>query len=527
MSFRVALACACVLGLSACATKVSMLPLPVPAFQTVDESRVAVTQTKSALPPEWKRGPFMEIFVRAYADSEGDGIGDFRGLTSKLDYIQSLGIRGLWLMPVNPSEDGDHGYAVTDYRAIAREHGTLADFDEFLKQAHARGIGVIMDYVINHSASTNPLFTRAAATKENPHRDWYVWRDVAPTDWKLFGNSPWHTLPTGAYLGGFHHTMPDFNLLNPKVLDYHLNSMRFWLNRGVDGFRFDAVSHLVENGPDAMIDQPENFAILKRVRETLAVYENRYLVCEGTGSSERYGAPQVLGSAFAFGLNGDVVKAAKGDAEALDKVANYFVKNPNFNMGTFIGNHDEFAGKRLADQFGDDAAAYRLAVAMLMTLPGVPFIYYGEEVGMNAGAGLHGDPSLRSPMSWSADERGFTSGKPFRALASNIATHNVVAQTNNNASLLAFYKALLTLRAATPALASGNYENARVENGVLRFERSVAGQRLAVVINATTRDVLLQLDRAPARNLWPVGGSASGVSLNVAARSVRVVEISP
>lgn len=460
----------------------------------------------------------MEIFVRAYADSDGDGIGDFRGLTAKLDYIQSLGIRGLWLMPVNPSEDGDHGYAVTDYRAIAPDHGTLADFDAFLKQAHARGIGVIMDYVINHSAGTNPLFARAAASKNNLYRDWYVWRDIAPTDWKLFDNSPWHTLPTGAYLGGFHHTMPDFNLMNPAVLDYHLDSMRFWLNRGVDGFRFDAVSHLVENGPDAMRDQPENFAILKRVRETLAVYENRYLVCEGTGNSERYGAPEVLGSAFAFGLNGDLVKAAKGDAEALRRVANYFIKNPNFNMGTFIGNHDEFAGKRLADQFGDDPAAYRLAVAMLMTLPGVPFIYYGEEVGMNAGAGLHGDPSLRSPMSWSADASGFTSGKPFRTLAGNVRARNANAQAGDPASLLSFYRALLNVRANSAELAQGGYENVSVAGNVLRFERTLGPRRLLVIVNASGADVAVD---AKLPLLWPQGATPRGV---VPVRSVYVFE---
>jgi alpha-amylase len=510
MTIRHTLVATCMLALSACAHK--------PAVQPIDESAVAVTNTKSALLPDWKRGPFMEIFVRAYADSDGDGIGDFRGLTSKLDYIQSLGIRGLWLMPVNPSEDGDHGYAVTDYRAIAREHGTLADFDEFLKQAHTRGIGVIMDYVMNHSASANPLFTRAAASKNNAYRDWYVWRDLAPTDWKLFGNNPWHTLSTGAYLGGFHHSMPDFNLLNPKVLDYHLDSMRFWLNRGVDGFRFDAVSHLVENGPDAMIDQPENFRILKQVRDALAVYENRYLVCEATGSSERYGAPQVLGSAFAFGLNGDLVKAAKGDTEALQRVGNYFIKNPNFNMGTFIGNHDEFAGKRLADQFGRDDAAYRLAVAMLMTLPGVPFIYYGEEVGMDAGDGLRGDTSLRSPMSWSADARGFTSGKPFRALAGNVATRNVSAQENDSTSLLNYYRALLKFRSASPTLSRGGYENMRLAGKVLRFERILGSRRLLVVVNTSTAEVVtdpkLQL-------LWPENASSRGV---VPAQSVYVFE---
>ncbi len=504
-------------ALCACASTPTSVPM-------MSESAIPIVNTRSALAPEWKRGPFMEIFVRAYADSDGDGIGDFRGLTAKLDYIQSLGIRGLWLMPVNPSEDGDHGYAVTDYRAIAPGHGTLADFDEFLKQAHARGIGVIMDYVINHSASTNPLFTRAAASKNNPYRDWYVWRDPAPTDWKLFDKSPWHTLPTGAYLGGFHHTMPDFNLMNPKVLDYHVDSMRFWLNRGVDGFRFDAVSHLVENGPNAMIDQPENFAILARLKQEVERYDNRYVVCEATGSSERYGAPSVFGSAFAFGLNGELVKAAKGDADALAKVAHYFVKNPNFNMATFLANHDEFAGKRLADQFGDDEAANRLALAMLMTLPGVPFIYYGEEIGMNAGVGLHGDPSLRSPMSWSADGRGFSSGKPFRALAGNINSRNVATQTRADQSLLHTYRILLNLRANTPALSGGRYEYVRLEGNLLRFERALNGQRISVVVNISAKEVSVDLG-GPHTRMWPQRAAVEAGGAKLPARSAYIAQI--
>ncbi len=516
----------CMLSLIACAPMHTALPQPAPAKVLMDEQIVAVTHTNSALPPDWKRGPFIEIFVRAYADSDGDGVGDFRGLTAKLYYLQNLGIRGIWLMPVNPSLDGDHGYSVTDYRAIAPEHGTLADFDEFLKQAHARGIGVIMDYVVNHSASTNPLFTRAAASKNSPYRDWFVWRDVAPSGWKLFGNDPWHTLPTGAYLGGFHHSMPDFNLLNNAVLAYHIHSLRFWLNRGVDGFRFDAVSHLVENGPNAMTDQPENFAILARLRSEVERYDNRYIVCEATGSSERYGAPEVFGSAFAFGLNSDLVNAAKGDVRALQKVADYFIKNINAgNMATFLANHDEFAGKRLADQFGSNTRSYRFALELLMTLPGVPFIYYGEEVGMNAGARLRGDPSLRSPMSWSVDAAGFTRGTPFRNLAANVATHNVALQTDEPKSLLNFYRALLSLRARTPTLASGGIENLSVEQGILYFERTLAGTRLGVWANAGAQEAAIKMP-ARAHKLWPTDTNASERQ-RVAAQSVVVAQIAP
>lgn len=209
------------------------------------------------LPPHWQHGAFMEIFVRAYQDSDGDGIGDLRGLTRRLDYLHDLGVRGLWLMPVTRSADGDHGYATTDHRAIEPAYGTRADFDELLRQAHRRGIGVIMDYVVNHAAAQHPAFVSARSDPTSRWRDWFVWADEAPQGWDIWGKNPWYQTATepwrfrghpkdlpkplpearGFYFGTFGPHMPDFNLRHPAAWRYHLDSLRLWLNRGLDGFR--------------------------------------------------------------------------------------------------------------------------------------------------------------------------------------------------------------------------------------------------------------------------------------------------
>jgi alpha-amylase len=185
----VGLASGLVAGLLGCGT-------PGDAGPSIDTSAVAMRDAGSALPEGWQHGAFMEIFVRSYADSDGDGIGDLRGLTSRLDHLQRLGVRGIWLMPITANADGDHGYATTDFRRIAPEYGTLADFDELIRQAHARGIGVIMDYVINHAASEHPMFVQARRGPQAPWRDWFVWRDTAPTGWDIWGKNPWYHTPS-------------------------------------------------------------------------------------------------------------------------------------------------------------------------------------------------------------------------------------------------------------------------------------------------------------------------------------------
>ena len=448
----------------------------------------------SALPADWKHGAFIEIYVRGYRDSNGDGIGDLRGLIQSLDYLQSLGVRGIWLMPVTASGDRDHGYAVADFRDIEPAYGTLADFDELLREAHARGIGVIVDYVINHAADTHPIF-RASVDPSSPYRDWFVWRDPAPTGWEIFERNPWEAVGGGGhYLAQFSRRMPDFNMLSPAVVAFHEDNLRFWLNRGVDGFRFDAVPHLVEHGPDAWYDQPEDRPLMHRLRAVVEGYANRYVVCEATGNEVLYG--EACGGAFAIWQAPVMIKAAGGDRAAIRKVANYYLGTPSY-MAMMLSNHDGFAGRRLWDQVGGDLARYRLAAATYLLMPGTPFIYYGEEIGMAGAPGLSGDAELRIPMSWRGDgiAAGFTTATPFRPVASNAATQNVAAEQARPDGILAWYRALLALRTAHPSLLRGRYDAPTVQHKAMAFQRVEGDERALVLVNYDLQPRTLRLRR--------------------------------
>lgn len=295
-------AAAVLLALSAGAFAAKPPPAPVPP---VDLSPVTAQTSASPLPDGWEHGAFMEIFVRGYQDSDGDGIGDLRGLISRLDYLQALGVKGLWLMPIQASADHDHGYATVDYRRIEPQYGTLEDFDTLIREAHRRGIGVVMDYILNHSARQHPLFTAAQSTPDSPWRDWFVWSDAPLKDlkaWTIFDQTPWY-LPEGArtrsrYFATFGRDMPDFNMRNPAVVRYHEDSLRFWLNRGLDGYRLDAVPHLIENNARDWNDQPESRVLTGAFTRLIKSYPRRHVVCEATAEPTVYAHPDICGSAF-------------------------------------------------------------------------------------------------------------------------------------------------------------------------------------------------------------------------------------
>ena len=512
------------------------LPAPLAVMADVDTSAVAVVSPASELPSTWRDGVFMEVFVRAYKDSDGDGIGDIRGLTQKLDYLKALGVTGLWLMPVNPSQDKDHGYAVTDYRNIAPEYGTLVDFDELLKQAHRRGIGIIMDYVINHSAAQHPAFANANSTRNSAYRDWYVWQDEAPVGWSIYGSDPWRSSPTGAYFAGFSVQMPDFNLRNNAVVSWHQDNLRFWLNRGVDGFRFDAVGNLVENGAAAWENQPENHTIMARIQSTLAAYANRFMVCEAPAAPQRYAQADSCGSAFAFGYQRDLVNAVKGDTTALANTASYWDATPAGMVG-FASNHDAFAGQRLSDQFSGDPLRLRLAAATYLLQSRSPFIYYGEELGMAGASNLTGDRKLRTPMSWTGDSKraGFTTGTPFREPSANVASANVADEEVNTVSLLNFYRAMIALRQTRPSLQRGLYRSAANKSSLLTFTRTIDAEKTLLVFNygSTQGEIAMtgMASGALLHRLWPVGNtdltvdSAGAVSIKLEALSFAVFDV--
>lgn len=509
---------------------------PTVILPVVDVSAVAALDPGSPLTAAWHKGTFMEIYVRGYKDSNGDGKGDLKGVILSLDYLKDLGIKGIWLMPVTRSQDKDHGYAVSDYRDIETDYGSLADFDELIKQAHARGIGVIVDYVMNHSAAENPLFINSKASDTNPYRSWYVWQAIAPTGWNIYGANPWKTVASGSYLAGFWDQMPDFNLTNQAVIEHHKDNLRFWLNRGTDGFRFDAVGNLIENGASAWENQPQNYPLMGQVRSLVASYSQRYMVCEAPADPTGFNAPTACGSAFAFNLAGNISKAARNDAVAIRAVSDYF-KTASNTMATMTSNHDLFAGERLANQVNGDQAQYQLAAATYLLQPGTPFIYYGEEIGMTAAANLSGDAKIRTPMSWTADTTtaGFTSGTPFRAVSSNVGTKNVLSQLNDPSSLLSFYKAMIKLRNTLPSIAQGSYDAAFVSGSVMGYQRNLGSEKTLILINYGTSAANISVASLPASavlsNAYPADGAivtadGSGVAqITIAAQSVRVFNV--
>jgi alpha-amylase len=451
-----------------------------------DISSVSVQDSSSPLPRDWaKSAAFMEIFVRSYKDSDGDGIGDLKGLISQLDYLKALGVTGLWLMPIGPSADHDHGYAQEDYRSIAPEYGTMADFELLLHEAHKRGIGVIIDFVVNHSANTNPLFLDAIAAKHSKYRDWYEITEEDP-HWGLRHN-PWRVLPDrdGVYYGVFNVTMPDWNLRNPRVLAYLEDSMRFWMNKGVDGFRLDAVTMLLEDGPNAYFNNPGNVRIVAQLRDTVKAYQNRYLICEVSENPELY--VNACDHAFAFGTQKyihDSVVRGKVEPGLIAQLK----RTDHDQMPLTLQSHDFYVGDRLMNQFGVNCEdRYRTAAAIAILASETPFSYYGEEIGMDNN-GLGGDPGLRAPMSWTGTgpAAGFSTVTSYRAPALNAGSHNVAAEIGDAHSLLEFYRALYHVRLTYPVLATGSLRVlSRPGDPLLIFSRNSPDDTVYVAINVS------------------------------------------
>ena len=453
---------------------------------SLDLSPVAAVDTGSELDPGWAgHASFMEIYVRGFQDSDGDGIGDFRGLISRLDYLEALGINGLWLMPITESADNDHGYAVEDYRDVESDYGSMADFEALIAEAHARGIAIVIDYVMNHAASTNPLFLDATTTDSNDKRDWFVWSADRPAGWNTFAGDPWRNTGNGWYYGVFSALMPDFNLRNPAVVEYHRDNLRFWLNKGVDGFRFDAVGVLIENGATAWEDQLETHALLADVASLVAGYRQRYLVCEAPSNPPAYAAGGSCGRAFAFQASAAILDTARTGTLSgwlVDVLRDERIDD----MPLFLSNHDRFAGDRVWNQLNADTGVYKLAAASYLLAARNPFTYYGEEIGISSAASLGGDHAIRTPMSWNADPlaAGFSTTTPFRPLADNYTTQNVDAQSGDDRSLLEYYRRLYALRNAYPVLGTGVLDvQSNGGDPVLVLTRSDGGTSAVAAIN--------------------------------------------
>jgi glycosidase len=412
--------------------------------------------------PWWVNRVFYEVFVRSFADGDGDGIGDLAGLTARLDYLNDgdpatradLGVTGIWLMPV--FEAGSyHGYDVLDYEAIEADYGDAAAFDAFLEAAHGRGIRVIVDFVVNHTSADHPWF-RDALTG-GPHRDWYLWREADPGWLGVAGGSPWHASPSGWYYGAFSERMPDLNLANPAVSAELARIATAWLDAGVDGLRLDAAKHLIETGPDSQVNTPQTRAWLAAFRDTLHAAHPEALVLgevwEPRAITTSYVADGSLDLVFDFGIGSSILGAIRlGDATSLEaglgEIAGRYLSG---TVATFLTNHDQ---PRAMTLLRSDLAGAKLAAAALLTGPGVPFVYYGEELGMR---GTKPDEQIRTPFPWTsaADGFGFTTSTPWEPFGPDPETMNVERLGADSDSLLSTYRDLVRLRADQPELSTG------------------------------------------------------------------------
>ena len=417
----------------------------------------------------WRDKVFYEVFVRSFQDSDGDGVGDLAGLTAHLDVLNDgdagtgndLEVDALWLMPIHPSPSY-HGYDVTDYRGVNPAYGTLADLDALLVAAHRRGMRVILDMVLNHSSDQHPWFQDSQSGSGAAKRDWYVWRPDNPGWQQPFGSGQtWWSLNGAYYYGVFTRSMPDLNLTSSAVETELVDSMKFWLARGVDGFRLDAVRYYIETGQGVgQEDTQETHDFLKRIRAKLqADYPDALLVAEAWAPLELatsyYGSGDEVQLGFSFDLT-QAIKTSISTGDASDTI-NILARIDDALAGKdrgfdapFLSNHDQV---RVMRALGGDAGAARVAAAVLLALPGTPFIYYGEDLGMQGGGGAS-DENKRTPYRWDPTGNGFTAGTPWYDV-SEAPGVDLQSERADPGSLWSLYRSLIRLRHSQTPLARG------------------------------------------------------------------------
>ncbi|SER52335.1 alpha-glucosidase [Tranquillimonas rosea] len=484
-----------------------------------------MTQTQT---PWWQDGIIYQIYPRSFQDSGGNGVGDLRGIGQRLDHLAGLGVDAIWISPIYPSPMLDGGYDISDYRGIDPTFGTLKDFDRLVADAHARGLRVLLDFVPSHTSDQHPWFRASRASRSDPRRDWYIWRDPAPdggppNNWiSEFGGPAWTwDEPTGQYyLNIYLYAQPALNWRNPEVRAEMYDTMRFWFDRGVDGFRVDAAEHLtpddqlrdnlpnpdwrVEEGPARSLfrtyssHQPEGFEIVREMRQVADEYPGRVLVGEAYGTLDEvmlyYGE---TGDGFHLPFNFELITAPWDPLHIADFADTYEGALPAGAWPNWVlGNHDR---DRVASRTGPAQA--RVAAMLLLTLRGTPTIYQGDELGMvnetvppemvqdpweknNPGYGLGRDP-VRIPIPWTdGPGRGFTEGTPWLPLSS---VDSAAAQEDDPGSMLTLYRALIDLRQTEPALSRGRYRRLHADESLFAYTRTHGGRTLHVVLNFTAK----------------------------------------
>ncbi|MBB4018361.1 alpha-glucosidase [Chelatococcus caeni] len=478
-------------------------------------------------PEWWKRHAIYQIYPLSFQDSDGDGIGDLAGLATRVDYLAWLGVHAVWLSPVYRSPMLDFGYDISDYTDIDPVFGSLDQFDQLLEALHRRDIRLILDVVPNHTSDRHAWFRESRSSRHNPKRDWYVWSDPRPdggppNNWlSRFGGSAWEWDPqTGQYYyHAFLREQPDLNWHNPQVRAAFADVLRFWLKRGVDGFRIDASAVLAEDPllrddpPNPEFDdkmpppekfrrvftdaRPETMRYLEEMRAVVDEFPDRVVLGEVQGGTGRIGQfyagerPR-----FHLPLNFLLLDTQWDAASLSGGIDQYLNAVPEGAWPVWIlGSHDK---PRIASLVGEDRV--RLAAMLLFTLPGTPILFAGDEIGTPnldmsgreprdpfekrvPGYGLNRDKS-RSPMRWNAEPgAGFTQGIPWLPVGDGLDEHNVAKQRDDEHSLLSLYRRLIALRQSDPALLEGSYEPMRCQDEVLMFRRCHKARQLFVALN--------------------------------------------
>jgi alpha-glucosidase len=508
---------------------------------------------------DWWRGSVTyQVYPRSFQDSDGDGIGDLPGITRRLDHIAALGVDAVWLSPVFTSPMADMGYDVSDYRGIDPLFGTLEDFDAMVARAHELGLRVIVDQVISHCSKDHPAFAESRASRTNPKADWFVWADpmpdgAPPNNWvSVFGGPAWEwdARRRQYYLHNFLPSQPDFNFHNPAVQDWHLENMRFWLERGVDGFRLDTVNYyfhdqrLRSNPPEPREEnepavnpydmqdhlysktRPENLPFLERIRALLDEYPDRAAVGE-VGEGKRR-AVQVMADytrgdrrlhmAYSFDMLGPPFTAA----HFREKIEGFFAGAPDGWPCWAFSNHDVIRHVTRWQDHGQPEALARQAAAMLLSFEGSVCLYQGEELGQTETdieyyeltdppgfafwPDYKGRDGCRTPMVWDGGPNGgFTTGRPWLPVKPPQLARNAAAQEGVAGSVLESYRTLLAFRRGSAALRKGRTRFLDLPEPILAFDRVAEGESLTCIFNLSPEPVRLEL----------TGGRAQGPSQEV------------
>ena len=494
----------------------------------------------------YKDAVIYQLHVRTFCDSNGDGIGDFVGLTQRLDYLQELGTNTIWLLPFYPSPLRDDGYDIADYTTVHPSYGTLDDFKVFLTAAHNRGLRVIIEMVMNHSSDQHPWFQEARSSQDNPKRDWYVWSD---TDTKYQGvriifidtelsNWSWDPVSKSYYWHRFFSHQPDLNFDNPAVFEAMWEIMRFWLDMGVDGFRLDAVPYLVEREGTSCENLPETHAVIKEVRKRLdEFYPGKMLLAEANqwpaDVRAYFGDGDEFHAAFHFPLMPRMFMAVKlEDRKPIIEILDQTPPIPeNCQWCIFLRNHDELTlemvtnverdymydeyatdktmrinlgiRRRLAPMMENDRRRIELLNGLLMSMPGTPIVYYGDEIGMGDNIYLGDRNGVRTPMQWNGGTNaGFSFADPERLYSPLISNSvygyqvvNVDSQRRFSHSLLSWMKALIKTRNSYRVFSRGTMEFLRPSNHrVLAYIRELGNERILVVNNLSSSAQAVELD---------------------------------